>query len=75
MQLDVVARRVRDVEADCLFNHEGSRFRFELTVSRQKIIAVVKQFVRLCSDAHTRTYVQPAVMFREAGWSGSRQLR
>jgi hypothetical protein len=45
-------------------NHERDCFGFELArVTRAgPVVAVVKKFLRLCSEAHKPTYVRGAIM-------------
>ena len=66
IQVDVIARCVCHVEAECVSDHERDRLGFELArVARAgSIVAVMQQLMRLCDDAHTRTYVLGLVMLR-----------
>lgn len=61
---NIITRRVGDIQADCVSNHERDRFGFELArVTRSwTVVAVVKQFVRLCASKHKRAYVLQLVM-------------
>jgi hypothetical protein len=66
---NIIPRRIRDVEAVCVSDHERNGFGFELArVTRAgTVIAVMKKFVRLCSEVHKRTYVQLLVMSGRVG--------
>jgi len=59
IQVDIVARRVSDVEAQGVADDERDGFGFELArVTRARPIArAVEEFVCLCHPLHKRTYV------------------
>jgi hypothetical protein len=64
IQVDVISRRIRHIEADRVSNHERDSFGFELArVTRAgTVVTVVKKFMRLCDSEHKHTYVLRTVM-------------
>lgn len=74
IQVDVVAGRVRDIEANRVANNErnGFSFQFARITRARTVVAVVKKFVRLCVSEHKPTYVLQSVMF---GLAQARSLR
>ena len=65
IKVNVVAGRVGNVKPDRLSNDERDGFGFELArVTRAgTVLAVVKQFVGLCTSEHKLTYVRGSLMY------------